>query len=106
MTRNHNIGPLADQLGQIKFEIAALEAKAAALKVQFVEAGPGSYIGSHYIALVESYWHTNLDVAAAKRALGGKWVREHSTEQQVTAVRCVHRRDLQGKDLRALRARA
>lgn len=95
-----NITSIPDHLGRLKFEIAALEARAAALKRELVELGIGSYVGHEYVALVEQYWRHDLELAAVRKKLGAQWCEANSTEKQVWQVRCVLRGELRSKHLR------
>jgi hypothetical protein len=101
MTREHNIGPLADALGEVRMKISALQFEEKQIKTQLAEFGIGSYVGREFVALVEQYWRSDLDLAAVRKKLGAAWCKQNSTERQVTAVRCVARRDLQARTLRA-----
>ena len=51
MTRS-NIIPMIDALGETRTRIAKLQANEAVLKQQTADLGPGTHVGSRYVALV------------------------------------------------------
>jgi len=95
-----NITSLPDHLARLKFEIAALETRAAALKRELIELGIGSYVGREYVAMVEQYWRSDLDLSAVRKKLGAEWCEANSTQKQIWAVRTVLRGELRSKHLR------
>jgi hypothetical protein len=85
-----------DKLGLVQAEIATLQVKEQALKDQIAAKGDGAYEGQFYRATVSTAIRKTLAIKVARaklKALGvaTRWFRDHTTEKEVTSVKCVAR---------------
>jgi hypothetical protein len=81
-----------DQLGTLKARISRLQEQEANLKAVLVASGETEIDGRRYRATVAMFDRTCIDMDAARRKLGKRWVREHSTTQPQTRVGVVARK--------------
>jgi hypothetical protein len=82
-----NIGPLIDDFGLLKAQIADLETKAKALHGQIASLGDGAYEGTFYRVTVSESERSKLDMDAVKAKLSPQFIRAHTSYTPVTTVR-------------------
>jgi hypothetical protein len=78
-----------DLLGELKAQIASLEAKEDQLKKLLVEdIGVGAHEGSLFRVSVSVSTRETLDMEAVRNHLSPQFIRAHTTVKEVTTVRC------------------
>jgi hypothetical protein len=82
-----NIGPLIDDFGLLKAQIAELELKAKPMHEQIVALGEGAYEGTFFRVTVSKSERENLNKKAVKNKLSPQFIRAHTTYTPVTTVR-------------------
>lgn len=82
-----NIGPLIDDYGLLKAQMADLEAKMKPLHEQIVAQGEGAYEGTFYRVTVSKSERANLDSKAVRKKLSRQFIRANTTYTPVTTVR-------------------
>ena len=95
----HNAGPLVDDLGRLKAQIADLEAKAKGLHQQLEAMGAGSYEGALFQATVSDVTRESPDAilkAKIKQLLEKHTSRQfrkaHTKETSYVSIRVAARR--------------
>ena len=82
---------VVDRLGVLKAQIADLVEAENELKAMLIAQGSGAYDGRVFRATVTESERAQLDIDAARRKLGSKWVKAHTSYSNVTSVRVVAR---------------
>ncbi|SHG88588.1 hypothetical protein [Bradyrhizobium erythrophlei] len=82
-----NIGPLIDDYGLLKAQIAELETKLKPLHEQIVAQGEGAYEGTFYRVTVSESERANLNMKKARAKLSPQFIRANTTYTPVTTVR-------------------
>jgi len=82
-----------DLLGQLKAQIATLEADEEAIKALLVEdIGVGAHEGDSFRVSVSVSTRDNLDMEAVRNHLSPQFIRAHTTTKEITTVRCSARK--------------
>ena len=82
-----NFNQIADQLGQLEAEKAALEAKIKALKEEIKSCGVSSIQGKFFAVSVGTSISQTLDTNAVKAEMGESWFDDHSRLQEIVTIR-------------------
>src|SRR5215204_201555 len=84
----HNVpdGDLADQLGTLKAEIAALEIREKALRDELIRRNVSAVEGSVYDAAITSAVRWTLDAKATRSEMGDAWWNARCRQAMVTTV--------------------
>ena len=83
---NLSVGDLADQLGTIKAEIAALEAREKTLRDELIHRGGTEIEGTVYRATISDAVRWTLDAKAVRGEMGDAWWNARSRQSLVTTV--------------------
>lgn len=84
--RKSNIGPLVDEFGLLKAQIAALEAKLEPIKKQLGELEAGAYEGDLFRVTVSKYDQDRLDMDAVRAKLSRQFIAANTTTTSVTKI--------------------
>ena len=84
---NSNIGPLIDDYGLLKAQIAALELKAKPLHEQIAAQGEGAYEGTFFRVTVSESERGTLNQKAVRRKLSRQFILANTKYTPVTTVR-------------------
>jgi hypothetical protein len=84
----HNLpaGDLADQLGSVKAEIAALEDREKSLRDELIRRGVSECQGTAFGASVTQAVRWTLNTQAIKTEMGLPWYDAHCRQSSVTTV--------------------
>jgi hypothetical protein len=84
----HNVaaGDLADQLGELKAEIAALEIREKALRDELIRRGAAEVEGADYNAAITAAVRWTLDAKAVRSEMGDAWWNARCHQALVTTV--------------------
>ena len=82
-----NIGPLIDDYGLLKAQIAELELKAKPLHEQIVALGEGAYEGTFYRVTVSESERGNLNMKKVRKKLSPQFIRANTKFTPVTTIR-------------------
>ena len=84
----HNLpaGDLADQLGSVKAEIAALEDREKSLRDELIRRGGADIEGAVYRATISDAVRWTLDAKGVKAEMGDAWWNERCRQSLVTSV--------------------
>ena len=84
----HNlpVGDLADQLGSVKAEIAALEDREKTLRDEIIRRGVSECQGAAFGASVTQAVRWTLNTQAVKAEMGLPWYDAHCRQSAVTTV--------------------
>ncbi|HTV90137.1 MAG TPA: hypothetical protein VME41_14075 [Stellaceae bacterium] len=84
----HNLsaGDLADQLGTVKAEIAALQSREKALRDELVRRGEREIEGANFSASIADAVRWTLDTKAVQAEMGADWYDAHCRQSLVTTV--------------------
>ena len=85
---HHNLplGDLADQLGALKAEIAALEAREKALRDELIARATATVDGALYTASITEAVRWTLDAKAVRGEMGDAWWNARCRQGVVTTV--------------------
>lgn len=75
-----NLAALIDALGDVRDQLAELEAKEKEFKEALAELGKGAYTGHKFVLDISTPERSVFDQKAAKEALGEQWVTDHTTK--------------------------
>src|SRR5829696_3853901 len=86
----HNVpaGDLADRLGALKAEIAALEIREKALRDELIRRGAAAVEGTRYDAAISSAVRWTLDAKAVRSEMGEAWWNARCRQAMVTTSPC------------------
>lgn len=87
MTTTTNLATTIDALGDVKAQIAELEAKEKDLKAALGELPPAAYEGDRYRLVVSVAERSNLDLKAVREKLSPQFIRAHTTTIEVRTLR-------------------
>src|SRR5215204_2171268 len=84
----HNVpdGDLADRLGAVKAEIAALEIREKSLRDELIRRGVSAVEGTRYDAAISSAVRWTLDAKAVRSEMGDAWWNARCRQAMVTTV--------------------
>src|ERR1700720_4280715 len=84
----HNLpaGDLADQLGSVKAEIAALEDREKSLRDELIRRGGAEIEGAVYRATISDAVRWTLDAKAVRGEMGDAWWNARCRQSLVTSV--------------------
>jgi hypothetical protein len=83
---NHSVGDLADQLGTLKAEIAALEDREKSLRDELIRRGGAEIEGAMYRATISDAVRWTLDAKGVKAEMGEAWWDARCRQSLVTTV--------------------
>jgi hypothetical protein len=83
---NLSAGDLADQLGTLKAEIAALEAREKTLRDELIRRGVSECQGAAFGASITEGIRWTLNTQAIKTEMGLPWYDAHCRQSSVTTV--------------------
>jgi hypothetical protein len=82
----HSAGDLADQLGTLKAEIAALETREKSLRDELLHRGGTEIEGAIYRATISEAVRWTLDAKAVRGEMGEAWWNARCRQSLVTSV--------------------
>ena len=88
-----NLSTTIDALGELKAEIAHLQAKEKALKEALEGLEPGSYDGERFRLSISVANRDTLDMAAVREHLSKQFIRAHTNSLEVRTLRTTARKD-------------
>jgi hypothetical protein len=83
---NRSAGDLADELGNVKAQIADLETREKALRDELIRRGESTIDGSAYTASITNAVRWTLDTKAVKSEMGLPWFDARCRQSLVTTV--------------------
>jgi hypothetical protein len=83
----NNLAATIDALGVLRAQQKMLEAKEAELKESLGDLAPGTYEGESFSLTVIVAERGTLDMAAARKQLGPKWVEAHTVTSPTRTLR-------------------
>ena len=83
---NHSTGDLADQLGTLKAEIAALEDREKSLRDELIRRGGAEIEGTVYRATISDAVRWTLDAKGVRSEMGDAWWNARCRQSLVTTV--------------------
>jgi hypothetical protein len=97
MKANSNLGPLADELGEVRAQIAELKEREQELRSEILDVGEDRIRGERFTVGVQRREMMRLDIALIREKMGEEWVAKHSKPIKTTIVK-VAARPKQSKD--------
>lgn len=88
---HHNLGPLADEFGSLRAQIAELKVRERHLREQILASGEEHIEGDIFRVFTRHSTRKTLDIEAVREELGPQWVSKHSKETEMTILRAIVR---------------
>lgn len=86
-TKRNNLAPLADEYGRLRAQMAEIETKLGALKVEIVASGHDAIEGDLFRVTVSNSVRETLDLDAVREKLSPQFIKAHTRATDVTTVR-------------------